>query len=171
MSPVFTSAILLFLSGIPLLEEKVNTSCCECLMINFSNKRISKRLEALFLKIEPTLRRTTSSATILPMWSSSSAPHDSSYSPLPFTKPSLICYRWLPRNLVFVSYFKSAQCLCCCEFPIYNKLAEERGELTRDNVEEGQVDQFNQFGWKIDGDFFLKVVVNQPWVEERCVQF
>ena len=96
LSPAFTSAILLFLSGIPLLEEKVNNSCCECLMLHFSNNRTNKRLKTLFLTIEPTLRRTTSSATIRPMWSSSSAPHHSSCSPLPFTRPSPICYRWPP---------------------------------------------------------------------------
>jgi len=49
-------------------------------------------------------------------------------SPLLLLPPPL--YKALP-NLV--------QCVCCCEFPIYNKLGEERGGLTRDNVEEGQV--------------------------------
>jgi len=89
LSPVFTSAILLFLSGIPLLEEKADDK--------FRN-------DPSYVEFK---QRT---------------------SPLLLLPPPL--YKAIPNLL---------QCLCCCEFPIYNKLSEERGELTRDNVEEGQV--------------------------------
>merc|ERR1719458_1841845 len=89
LSPVFTSAILLFLSGIPLLEEKADNK-----FRNDPSYLESKQRTSPLLPLPPPL------------------------------------YKALP-NLI--------QCLFCCEFPFYNKLSEERGELTKDNLEEGQV--------------------------------
>ena len=65
-------------------------------------------------------------------------------SPLLLLPPPL--YKAIP-NLIQVTphnclFFNSVQCLFCCEFPFYNKLSEERGELTKDNLEEGQVGRF-----------------------------
>ena len=71
--------------------------------------------------------------------------------------PNLIQVIFLPisRNLTcFCKLFSSHQCLCCCEFPIYNKLAEERGELTKENLEEAQVGRFGQFCYKYDFSAF-----------------
>ena len=75
LSPIFTSWTLLFFSGIPLLEEKVNYFLCK-----------------LFLSFQLT-RRTTSSATTGPTWSSRSAPPRFSFSHLPSTRLSPIWSR------------------------------------------------------------------------------
>jgi len=88
LSPLFTSFILLFFSGIPLLEAK-------------ADGRFRSSPDYVEYK------RSTSPLLLLP--------------------PAL--YRALPSPV---------QLLFCCEFPIYNKLEEERGGLTA-GQEEGQV--------------------------------
>ena len=86
LSPIFTSWTLLFFSGIPLLEEKVNYFLCK-----------------LFLSFQLT-RRTTSSATTRPTWSSRSAPPRFSFYRLPSTRLCPIWSRWEYKTR-FVSIF------------------------------------------------------------------
>ncbi|KAL8564607.1 hypothetical protein ACOMHN_032163 [Nucella lapillus] len=80
LSPLFTMTILLFLSGIPLLEKK-------------ADERYRKNELYLVYK-----KRT---------------------SPLILLPPP--CYGVLPAVL---------KCFCCCEFPLYNYLDEEKQSIT-----------------------------------------
>lgn len=79
LSPLFTTSILLFMSGIPLLEEKADSR---------------------FGRSPSYLEYKQSTSPLIPL------------------PPSL--YKATPG--IF-------QCLCCCEFPLYNYLSEERGAL------------------------------------------